>query len=50
VQDCREISRVQFHTDLEQLTKNKIIEFIEMRMNKEEQQELNGIHTGYYDD
>ena len=48
--DMREISRIQFHTDYSQTKKNKLISKIEERMNIEEQKELDGKGTGYYND
>jgi len=48
--DNQEISRIQFHTDYDRKTKNKMISVIERRMNIEEQKELNGKGTGYYED
>ena len=44
------ISIIQFRTDYDRKTKNKMISVIERRMNKEEQKELDGKGTGYYDD
>jgi len=44
------ISIIQFRTDYDRKTKNKMISVIERRMNIEEQKELNGKGTGYYDD
>jgi len=48
--DSQEISRIQFHTDYDRKTKNKMISIIERRMEIEEQKELNDKGTGYYDD
>jgi len=48
--DMEEISRLQFHTNFDTETKNKKIKKIEERMHREEQNELNGKGTGYYDD
>jgi hypothetical protein len=47
--DSNEISRIQFHTDFDRKTKNKMISAIERRMEKEEQKELNGKGWGYYE-
>ena len=47
--DSQEISRIQFHTDFDRKTKNKMISKIERKMEKEEQLELDGKGTGYYD-
>lgn len=46
--DCQEISRIQFHTDFNDETKNKMIKEIEKRMNLEEQKDIDGKGTGYY--
>lgn len=46
--DSSEISRIQFHTDFDSKTKNRMIRQIEKRMEKEEDKELNGRGTGYY--
>ena len=46
--DMKEISRIQFHTDYSQTKKNKLISKIEERINIEEQNELDGKGTGYY--
>ncbi len=46
--DRQEISRIQFSTEWDQATKNKLIEFIKKRMGEEEQLELDGEGTGYY--
>ena len=46
--DCQEISRIQFHTDFDQKTKNKMIEKIEARMAREEQKDLDGKKTNYF--
>jgi len=48
--DCQEISRIQFHTDFDQKTKNKMTSKIEKRMGIEEQKELDGKGSGYYND
>ena len=48
--DNQQISWIQFHTDYDRKTKNKMIRVIERRMNIEEQKELDGKGTGYYDD
>jgi len=48
--DNQEISRIQFQTDYDRKTKNKMISVIERRMEIEEQKELDGKGTGYYDD
>ncbi len=47
-QDSAEISRIQFHTDFDRKTKNKMMRKIEKRMEIEEQKELDGKGTGYY--
>ena len=44
------ISIIQFRTDYDRKPKNKMISVIERRMNIEEQKELDGKGTGYYDD
>ena len=44
------ISIIQFRTDYDRKTKNKMISVIERRMEIEEQKELDGKGTGYYDD
>ena len=46
--DSAEISRIQFHTDFDRKTKNRMISYIEKRMEKEEQLDLDGKGTGYY--
>ena len=46
--DCELISHIQFRTNFNQNQKNKLISEIEERMAKEEQLELNGKGTGYY--
>ncbi len=46
--DSQEISRIQFHTDYDQKTKNRLMALIEKRMAKMEQLELDGKNTGYY--
>jgi hypothetical protein len=43
------ISMIQFRTDYDRKTKNKMISVIERRMEIEEQKELDGNGTGYYD-
>jgi hypothetical protein len=48
--DCQEISRIQFHTDFDRKTKNKMTSEIEKRMAIEEQKELDGQGDGYYND
>jgi hypothetical protein len=48
--DMEEISRLQFHTNFDSETRNKKIKKIEQRMQREEQNELDGKETGYYDD
>ena len=47
-QDQAEISRIQFHTEFDSETKNKMISKIEKRMEIEEQKEIDGKGTGYY--
>ena len=47
--DNQEISRIQFQTDYDRKTKNKMISVIERRMEIEEQKELDGKGTGYYE-
>ena len=47
--DSQEISRICFHTNLTQKEKNKAWAIIERRMEKEEQLELDGKGTGYYE-
>ena len=47
--DQQEISRICFHTNLTQYEKNKLCAVIEIRMNEEEDLELSGKGTGYYD-
>ena len=47
--DNNEISRIQFHTDYDRKMKNRLISKIEKRMEKEEQLELDGKGTGYYE-
>ena len=44
------ISIIQFRTDYDRKTKNKMISVIERRMEIEEQKELDGKGTGYYND
>ena len=46
--DSAEINRIQFHTDFDRKTKNRMISYIEKKMAKEEQLELDGKGTGYY--
>ena len=48
--DSMEISRIQFHTDFDRKTKNKMMCKIEKRMAIEEQKELDGKGSGYYTD
>ena len=48
-QDCREISRIQFHTHFSRKEKNYLISIIEKRMSDMEQLEIEGKPTGYYD-
>lgn len=43
-----EISRIQFHTELDQKTKNKMIAAIEEKLYEMEQKELDGESTGFY--
>ena len=47
--DSQEISRIQFHTDFDRKTKNKMISAIEKIMYVEEQLVLSGKGTGYYE-
>jgi len=49
-QDSQEISRIQFHTPFSAELKNEMISKIEKRMEIEEQKELDGKGTGYYND
>ncbi len=49
-QDNQEISRIQFHTDLSRKEKNRLIQEIEDRQHQEEQKEIDGRGTGYYND
>ena len=49
-QDSQEISRIQFHTPFSQELKNEMISKIEKRMAIEEQKELDGNGSGYYND
>ena len=49
-QDQAEISRIQFHTPFSSELKNEMISKIEKRMAIEEQKELDGNGTGYYED
>ncbi len=48
--DSQEISYLQFHSNLDQEWRNVLIKQIERRMEKQEQLELNGKGTGYYND
>jgi len=48
--DSQEISRIQFHTNFDRKTKNAMMRKIEKRMEIEEQKELDGTGTGYYND
>ena len=48
--DSQEISRIQFQTTYSQATKNRHISIVEKRMAIEEQKELDGKGTGYYED
>jgi len=48
--DSQEISKIQFHSNLPQVEKNKLMRKIEKRMEIEEQKELDGKGTGYYND
>ena len=41
-QDCREISRIQFHTHFSRKEKNYLISIIEKRMSDMEQLEIEG--------
>lgn len=48
--DLDRISRIQFHMpNIDQKTKNKMISNIEKNMSKEEQLDLDGKGTGYYE-
>jgi len=47
-EDNKEISRIQFHTDFDRKTKNRLIQEIEDRQSQEEQKEIDGRGTGYY--
>ena len=48
--DCKAISFIQFHCDdFTQDEKNRIIKFLEDVISKEEQLELDGKGTGYYE-
>ena len=47
--DSQEISRIWLHPLLDNKQKNRACEIIEKRMEKEEQLELDGKGTGYYD-
>ena len=49
-QDNQEISRIQFHTPFSTELKNEMIAKIEKKMAIEEQKELDGNGTGYYED
>ena len=47
--DSMEISRIQFHTpELSQKERNRLISKIELKMEKMDDKENNGINTGYY--
>ena len=48
--DSQRISEIQFHSDYDQKTKNKLISRIEKKMERMEQLELDGKNTGYYND
>ena len=48
--DSQEISRIQFHTSFSIELKNEMISKIEKRMEIEEQKELDGKGSGYYND
>ena len=48
-QDSAEINRIQFHTEFSRSTKNRMISKIEKRMGIEEQKEIDGKGTGYYE-
>jgi len=48
--DAQRISWIQFHSDFESKTKNAEIRKIERRMEIEEQKELDGKGSGYYND
>jgi len=47
--DSQEISKIQFHSNLPQVEKNKLMRKIEKRMEIEEQKELDGKGSGYYE-
>ena len=47
--DSHMISRISFRKDLDQKTKNELISNIEKKMAREEQKELDGKGTGYYE-
>ena len=49
-EDCQAISMIQFHSDWPRKVKNNEIAKIEKRMGIEEQKELDGKGTGYYND
>ena len=46
--DMAEIARIQFHSTYPQWKKNEMIMKIEQRMSEQEQLELDGKTTGYY--
>ena len=48
--DMKRIANIQFRTDYDQARKNRLIALIEEHMAKEEQKELDGKGTGYYND
>jgi len=48
--DCELISYIQFKTNYSQTKKNKLMSLIEEHMAIEEQKELDGKGTGYYND
>lgn len=48
--DSQEISRIQFHTPFSQELKNEMISKVEKRMAIEEQKEIDGKGSGYYND
>ena len=47
--DCERISWIQFHSNYNQETKNELMSNIEKKMSIEEQKELDGKGTGYYE-
>ena len=47
--DSQHISRISFDDTLNQKTKNSLCAIIEKRMAEEEQKELDGKGTGYYE-